>query len=174
MLVKWATGLRKGVQVPTPVFLVISKLWFGGYNKIYKKPSRFKLGNVYDKYQWSWVLFSPHFKLFVEWSIQTRQWPLNDHTSMHSRWGELCGSAALGPTAGVHVFQVRYNKGNMAKLHSLLPQEWATQLSGHMQYNYNMLWFPPDEVIFVPGTQFILIYIFRFMVASQAFKLSFF
>ena len=25
----------------------------------------------------------------------------------------------------------------MAKLHSLLHQEWATQRSGHMQYNYN-------------------------------------
>ena len=35
--------------------------------------------------------------------------------------------------------KVRYNKGNMAKLHSLLPQEWATQLSGHMQYNNNNL-----------------------------------
>ena len=94
------------------LFSLISKISFEGhYQNLQRNPCRFKNLNgvcrTNVKLVWNafylgfpWVILWNY--VWIDWLMQTLHWPLSDHSSMHSRWYEPCGTAVLWLTAVVH------------------------------------------------------------------------
>ena len=85
---------ERGFQYKQQFFHWFLKYHLEGTTEIYKEIHvGLKLEwSLYDKYWWSWkcllfgVFFSHPLKLCAEWLMQTQQWPLSDHSSMHCIW----------------------------------------------------------------------------------------
>ena len=67
--------------------------------------------SLYDEYSWSWKPFAIRVyssnPFDVPWGVinASKQWLLGDHSSIHRRWGQLCGSAAMCLSGGIHAMK---------------------------------------------------------------------
>ena len=89
----------KRTLIPTSIFFsLMSKISFEVHNpNLWKTPMQFvwslcenidKVGNVLHSAFSSVTLWCSQW---INWCKHAVKWPLNDHSSMHYGWGELCG-----------------------------------------------------------------------------------